>query len=273
MFIRNQDNLFNSEWIWSLPFDSRFQQKTPFVKLFSNRGGEYLVKPAQHAIDLWEAQVQRNGFPWDQRGRWSWRMQNGQPVILKHIYNFDPVNPLGTNGKWFLYRAALLHLRFSEAANRDNQRKIAWALLNNGRLAYDDPTITDVRLELDTFQPFPYNFAFRSTNTPYFRDTWHRSDGIRGRANLAFLTVPAGLSAQDSTLHIETKLIDEAALELAYEGNRWGDLVRVARRRNDPAFLADKIHAKLQKAGNPNADAARAKLMNPTNWFLPFRWE
>ncbi|WP_114778472.1 RagB/SusD family nutrient uptake outer membrane protein [Botryobacter ruber] len=273
MFIRPMDGLFNEEWIWALPFDYTFGQKTPFVKLFSNVGGDYLVKPSQHAIDLWESQVQRNGFPWDQRGRWSWKMQNGQPVVMKHIYNFDPVNPLQTNGKWFLYRAALLHLRFAEAANRDNQHKIAWALLNNGGAAFDDPDITDVREELDTFEPFPYNFAFRSTNTPYFRDIYHRSAGIRGRANLTYLSIPGGISSQDSTIYIENKIIEEAALELAFEGHRWGDLVRIAKRRNDPAFLADKVYAKLVKAGNPNADAVRAKLMHPQNWFLPFRME
>ena len=48
-------------------------------------------------------------------------------------------------------------------------------------------------------------------------------------------------------ISIENNIIDEAALSLAYEGNRWEDLLRVARRRNDPAFLADKIFEKLNK--------------------------
>ena len=42
----------------------------------------------------------------------------------------------------------------------------------------------------------------------------------------------------DSTISIEDNLIREAGLELAYEGYRWADLVRIAKRRNDPAFLA-----------------------------------
>ena len=62
------------------------------------------------------------------------------------------------------------------------------------------------------------------------------------------------------------------ALELAYEGNRWEDLVRVALRRNDPAFLADKVYDKLSKEGNSNASAVRSKLMNVDNWYLPFNW-
>lgn len=287
MFIRPQDPLFNSEWIWVLPFDSRFRQSSPFVDLFSSTGGKYLVRPAQLAIDQWNAQVQRNGFTFDQRGRFTYAMEGGQPVIKKHIYNYDPLLPLERTGKWFLGRAALLHLHFAEAANRDDHSKIAWAFLNPGgiRVTYDDPAITDVTKELDTFLPYPYNFAARSTNVPFFRDDWHRHDGIRGRAYVTALTLdsvkyfnmsvkPRALTnAEGLKRDIEDKLIMEGALELAYEGNRWADLLRVAIRRNDPSFIASKIHDKLQKAGK-TAEASQAKAkLEAGDWFLPFRME
>jgi len=73
-------------------------------------------------------------------------------------------------------------------------------------------------------------------------------------------------------LSIESGLVKEGALENAFEGTRWPDLVRVALRRNDPAFLADKIYSKLLKDGTPNAAAIRTKLMTPANWYLPFTW-
>ena len=57
------------------------------------------------------------------------------------------------------------------------------------------------------------------------------------------------------------------------KGQRWSDLMRIALRRNDPAFLADKVYAKLKKANNPNAEAVRSRLMNKQNWFLPFKWK
>jgi hypothetical protein len=72
-------------------------------------------------------------------------------------------------------------------------------------------------------------------------------------------------------LSIENSIIQEGALELAFEGHRWGDLVRVALRRNDPSFLADKVYDKLRKSNNPNAEAVRSRLMNKENWFLPFK--
>jgi len=77
----------------------------------------------------------------------------------------------------------------------------------------------------------------------------------------------------DSTLAVEDGIVSEAALELAYEGHRWPDLLRVALRRNDPAWLADKIYNKLLKDNNPQAAAVRAKLMNVQNWYLPFKMQ
>lgn len=70
---------------------------------------------------------------------------------------------------------------------------------------------------------------------------------------------------------LEDKLIEESSYELAFEGERWSDLTRIARRRNDPAFLADKVYEKLLKANNPKAGAVRSKLMDPKNWYLPFK--
>jgi hypothetical protein len=72
-------------------------------------------------------------------------------------------------------------------------------------------------------------------------------------------------------LALEDKIIEEAALELAYEGNRWQDLMRIANRRNNTAFLADKVYNKLLKDGNPAAATVRTKLSDKANWFLPFK--
>jgi starch-binding outer membrane protein, SusD/RagB family len=272
MFIRGQDILFNSEWIWVLPFDSRFEQGTPFVNLFSNLGGQYLLKPSQAAIDLWDSQVQRNNFTFDQRGRFTYQTEGGAPVIKKHIYNYNPLIPLEQNGKWFLNRAALLHLRFAEAANRDGKMKLAFALLNEGisttyNGAAPNGDVTNIQ---NTFLPFPYDFDARNGQIPYYRGQWHRNTGIRGRAYLYPTTVP---DAADSVGIIENSLIEEAALELAYEGHRWQDLLRVAVRRNDPTFLANKVYNKLYKAGRiSEAEQAKARL-EARDWFLPFVWE
>lgn len=278
IFARSQDNLWLQQWLWSLPYNSNFSPENPFVSLFSNRGGSYLVKPSDLAIQNWNSQVQTNSFPFDARGNFSWRTFNGQPVVAKYLYNYldatslQPINPLKKEGRWMLNRSANVHLHFAEAANRDNRRRIAYAILNNGIKATFDPTpgvtgrdVTNIMHTL--YESYPYNFDAREGEVPRYRSDWYRGSGLRGCAKLS----ETGIVGADSTLSIENSIISENALELAFEGHRWGELVRVALRRNDPAFLADKVYSKLSKAGNPNAAAVRAKLMNVNNWYLPFK--
>lgn len=276
IFAREKDALWNTEWIWSLPFDSDFAPKNPFIDLFSNQGGKYLVKPSQNAVNLWDDQVQRNGFPYDARGqKFSYNIINGQPVIMKYLYRYlnsttkTPIDLFVRDGDWLLYRAAKLHLRYAEAANRDGEHRLANALLNFGLQAeYTVAGETDVTNIEQTKLPFPYNFDARQGDFPYYRGDWHRNGGVRGRAYVQRAEVVG-----DSLISIENNLIKEAALELAFEGDRWGDLVRIALRRNDPAFLADKIYGKLVKEGNPKAEAVHTSLMNTANWYLPFNWK
>ncbi len=276
IFAREKDARWNTEWIWSLPFDTNFAPKNPFIDLFSNQGGSYLLKPSQRAIDLWKDQTQRNLIPYDARGeRFSYKVINDQEVIMKYLYRYLdftsqlPIDEFVRDGDWYLYRAAKLHLRYAEAANRDGQHRLANTLLNNGiQTEYGVPGEEDVTDIEQTNLPFPYNFDGRQGDFPYYRGDWHRNDGVRGRAYVEFKEVVG-----DSLISIEDNLIEESALELAFEGNRWGDLVRVALRRNDPAFLADKIYEKLSKESNPNADDVHSKLMSQENWFLPFNWK
>lgn len=65
-----------------------------------------------------------------------------------------------------------------------------------------------------------------------------------------------------SVAEIENALIEERALELAYEGERWYDLVSVAVRRKDPNFLIDKVVAKAPQA---NQAALKARLQFQLN--------
>jgi hypothetical protein len=266
IFARSEDALFDREWIWYLPFDKSFDPTDPFINLFSLYGGSYLVKPSVSAMDRWNAQIQKNDFPYDARGRkFTYREFDGKPVILKYLYNFldestlMPLNLFQKSGKWFLYRAASLHLYYAEAANRDRHHWLAYALLNEG--------LTTIPNRI-TNEGAPYDFDARKSTNPTIVGDWYQNAGVRGRANLYERPVTG-----DSTLAIEDNIIDEAALEMAYEGRRWPDLMRIAIRRNDPAFLADKIYDMLEKENNPKAASVRARLMNMENWYLPFDWE
>lgn len=270
IFTRDADANWNMEWIWSLPFDFNFAPKDPFLNIFLI---DYVLKPSETAITLWDDEKQQNDFPYDARGKvFSYIMINERPYVKKYVSFVDNSNGLSFyvgQSHWFLYRAAKLHLRYAEAANRDGEHRLADALLNFGiQEEYTDDNQTDVTNIEQTKLPFPYDFDARQGDFPYFRGNWHRNGGIRGRAYVQRAEVVG-----DSLISIENNLIKEAALELAFEGNRWGDLVRIALRRNDPAFLADKIYDKLVKEGNPKAGAVYTSLMDTANWYLPFNWK
>jgi len=74
---------------------------------------------------------------------------------------------------------------------------------------------------------------------------------------------------------VEDLIIAESGLETAFEGNRWGDLLRIALRRQatDPNYLANKIGAKFDAAHSADAAVVRAKLADKANWYLPFKWK
>lgn len=282
MFSRGKisyDAQFDWEWIWVLPFSSNFAPKNPFIDLMSPVGGSYLVKPSQLAIDSFNNQTQRNGFPFDARGRFTYKTIGGQPVIMKYLYYYldgstltPTINSNGRSGEWWLSRASSVWQHFGEAANRDGYPKLGYAIVNQGiRTTYTpSPAPADVTNIQQTFLPAPYDFDARSGDNPQYRSKYRDMAGLRGRAFLPSRPLSA-TNVSDSTKEVETQLIDEAGLELAYEGQRWSDLLRISLRRSDPSFIANKVYAKLTKDGLAGAEAARTKLM-AGNYYLPFRW-
>jgi len=144
------DTRLNSVWIWQMFFPQGVQPTDPFVDLFSQQGGHYLVQPSQTAIDAWNAQVQAGGYSntnftttfWsDARMRLTfndptgnYKSYNNQNVIMKNLYTYQDATVSQSNkyGRWFLYRDATLNLRYAECANRDGYPLLAYALINDG---------------------------------------------------------------------------------------------------------------------------------------------
>jgi hypothetical protein len=68
-------------------------------------------------------------------------------------------------------------------------------------------------------------------------------------------------------LYVEEKVIEERARELAFEGERFYDLIRVAKRRGDPSYLAKIVAGKFPEGRREEIESL---LMNEENWYVQY---
>ncbi len=249
----------NIERMWTLPLNKDFEPRNPLLDLFEV-SLKYEVKPSLWSVKNWDEQVREDGSLTDRRGVGASYIlkMNNEYQVGKYTLKFSSLTPFEKTGVWVLYRAATMHLRYAEAANRAGYGELAGVVINDGFKTKGKTYATN---------PAPFDFD-GSTGT--INGNWYRNIGIRGRAVNENVPIDS-----DNTEDTEDKIINEAALELAFEGYRWPDLLRIALRRQgtDPQYLANKVAAKFEAAGdNASAAAVKAKLSNKENWYLPFSW-
>jgi len=230
---------FETETSFVIPFSKLYNQQHSLQRLFVyGEGGDYLVKPTDYIINAYQAQqviryeVQINhprGAPGD--------LNRGKGVTYDSIDGKPVVikyslfrEPFDNDAGIMIYRTADSHLKTCETYARLNRGADAVSHLNDGIL---------------------------------YKSAW--GTGPRTRANLK------GVSVDDPrfVMPVEDLIVQERALELAYEGHRWFDLMRIARHRNDPAYLAKKVAAKFDDA--QKREEVNNRLMDMNNWYLPLR--
>jgi starch-binding outer membrane protein, SusD/RagB family len=189
-------------------------------------------------------------------------MDGADTVIMKYSLN---KNPFDWDADFILYRAAGIHLYAAEI----------YANYGVPGGAGGAPPLNMVRAERylndGSYQNLSVQLGVRgrvgfADGPEYVTTAVDRIPSRDPYTNRVIGSVSiASLSAKQ--LYLEEKILEERARELAFEGERFYDLMRIAKRRNDPAFLADKVAGKFR---GPEANMIRSHLMAEDNWYIPF---
>ncbi len=228
---------FETTTMYVIPFSKLYNQQHSLQRLFVyGEGGDYLLKPTDYMLNTYQSQqvIRYEVHPNYPRGT-PGDLSRGKGVTYDSI-DGKPVitkyslfrEPFDNDAGIMVYRVADFHLKTCEAYARVKRTEDAISHLNDGLL---------------------YNSAWGT--------------GPRTRANLTGVTVEDPRFVDP----VEDLILEERAMELAYEGHRWFDLMRIARHREDPAYLADKVASKF--SDEVKQAEVRERLMDPQNWYFP----
>ena len=197
-----------------------------------------------------------------------------------------------------IYRTATVYLRLAEALNRMGYPDAAFAILKDGinddLLSYaargdstdlesgryiQPQTVEMLRsvvpfLSAENSTMFEDNWGIHSRGTYYTRGAFspYQYDAIVGRklAELAAKGSPVGTTKADTINAVEDLICDEMALELAFEGSRFGDLTRIARHKNRAGLYGTNYGGEWLAAKLAYKHPA-VSLLDEKNWYLPLK--
>jgi hypothetical protein len=190
-------------------------------------------------------------------------MENMDTVVFKYSVNkgvFDQ------DANFIVYRAASIHLYAAEIyvywVHWINQilrtdHDAVFGIVNNGNFYGPSPNKPEIgirgRVGLGSGRS-----AISVGNINYTYDPF--TNEITG-----YIDLTANFVGKQH--YLEEKILTERALELAYEGERFYDLMRIAKRRNDPSFLAEKVSSTYPPE---KRDQIYNILMDENNWYIHY---
>lgn len=183
-----------------------------------------------------------------------------------------------------VYRRTMVYLHLAEALNRAGFPRFAFEILKDG--VNDEIMQSKIIPYYKTDSAWLAQFSFPSNlyvrrSGAYPELASENTVGIHSHGSGWSEYNDYYVFPDDSTLtgdarlqyqveHVEDLIMDENALEFAFEGQRYYDLIRVAMRRGNPAYLADKIYGRRgsDKVGEMRGLIGK-DLYQTANWYLP----
>ncbi len=195
-------------------------------------------------------------------------------------YDYQYINKYAISGIR-TYRRTLVYWRLAEALNAAGYPKFAYHFLSTGvdSEVLRDSIIPNYRADSVFLSQFSFPTTSYILNDP-FNNVTGNTMGLHSRGSgytpaNQYYTMPMDTTITDSLAliawqqeKVEDLLMDEAALEFAFEGYRYYDLMRVALRRNDPSYLANKVAA---RNGADGSSDVTANLNDISNWYLHWK--
>jgi hypothetical protein len=277
-FISYTDGTANDARALFIDFDGSKGQTNSLEKWTNNditNGGIYALKPSSNAINNWKnaqgmlLQYQNTnlGYFLDLTKTSNTSPiadANGDPLLtgVGDVVRGQGVSYMPQFGDTLIFKY-LIKTRgvIKNQAQNDNNSKDD-ALFN----VYRDGNEYLLQCEI-------YNHSGLPTEALYMLNggsangggAWAGFKSTRFRARIApFKLDPNG---GDVVKQIDNFILQERALETAYEGVRWFDLVRTSKENNDPSIIANYVAKKYAPSQRP---AIIARLMNPNYWYFPY---
>lgn len=284
----------------SIPSEGNYSQLRNLFNSRSDNDYNASVVPSQSLIDLSAAQTYchytstRNVVYAPSSGLDNYRAGD---LRLSSVYSstkndrlvHNKTIDLVSNNKYsqqnvIVYRRAMVYLHLAEALNRAGFPRFAFEILKDG--LDDDIIQTKVMPYYKADSAWIAQFSFPSNtyvrrSGSYPELTTENTVGIHSRGcgwseYNDYYVMPDNEELDDDARlqyqieKVEDLIMDENALEFAFEGQRYYDLMRVALRRGNPAYLADKIYARrgADKAAEMKSLIGK-DLYTTSNWYLP----
>ncbi len=240
-------NLFNGEMFF-IPFDYLGRQVSPLMTFTSNdpaSGGRYMVAPSDTAIKTYNP---------------NW------PNSIGTSSTTDEIN----RGFGRSYAGSAPYY------NRINSAPVIWKYLGTGTVApgianvlpnVRKPYQSDARFHIYRFADVHLLWAEALNRAGDKSAAISRINAVRSANGTGMPNAP--LTTASTTEQIEDFILRERGLELGFEGDRWYDIMRFARRRG-PQYLIDRVKKRI-----PTVEHARiqATLSDVKNWYLPYNAE